>query len=56
VLFFLFLGLGSNNRLGDKDGIASTLDEISAPLYGTRINGAITAETIVRTSVELANT
>jgi hypothetical protein len=55
VLFFLFLGLGSN-RLGDKDGIASALDEISAPLYGTRINGAITAETIVRTSVELANT
>jgi len=49
------LSLGRFNRLGDKDRIASTLDEISAPLYGTRINGAITAETIVRTSVELSN-
>lgn len=55
VLSLLGLGLGTLNRLGDEDRIASTLDEISAPLYGTRINGAITAEAIVRTSVELAN-
>lgn len=55
VLSLLGLGLGTLNRFGDEDGIASTLDEISAPLYGTRINGAIAAETIVRTSVELAN-
>lgn len=53
--FSALLGLSSISRLGDRDRIASTLDEISAPLYGTRINGAITAETIVRTSVELAN-
>jgi hypothetical protein len=56
VLFLFLLGLSTFNRLGDKDRIASTLHEISAPLYGTRINGAISAETIVRTSVELANT
>jgi len=53
--FSALLGLGSISRLGDKGGIASTLDEISAPLYGTGINGAITAETIISTSVELAN-